>query len=284
MPLTIAGNRRKVLKATTFSSTGTADNTPATKKTETFGLSDQPPNTSVTGPSGSLVKTMTFTVTGSATDDVGVKSIGFTVRDANNRYLQPDWTVASSQYTFRFDPDVVGAKSTTWSKEITVPTEGTWRLQARSIDSANQSDLDTADGTWIVSEDGVAPSVSISSPVTMLPPTAVSPLVVAPGAPITFKGSADDDQKLESIEISLRNSTTRENLASDGTWGVDSIAGWYRISPANMTGNSSALDLHDAVQPQGGQLLVRRTGDRRPGSDDVLHQPGQAHDQRPGAG
>jgi hypothetical protein len=239
LPLTITGNHKLQLRATTFSSAGTADNTPATKKTETFGLSDQPPNTNVSGPSGSLIKTSTFTVTGSATDDIGVKSVGFTVRDDNNRYLQPDWTVASSQYTFRFDPDVVGAKSTTWSKEITVPTEGTWRLQARAIDSANQSDLDTADATWIVSEDGVAPSVSVSSPVTMLPPTAVSPVVVAPGSPITFKGSATDDKSLTSVEISLRNSTTRENLASDGSWGVDAIQGWYRISPAGNLGSSS---------------------------------------------
>ena len=36
------------------------------------------------------------------------------------------------------------------------------------------------------------------------------------------------------VEISLRNNTTREQLASDGTWGTDVIAGWYRISPANM--------------------------------------------------
>jgi large repetitive protein len=239
LPLTIVGNHKLALRAQTFSSAGTGDNTPANKKTETFGLSDQPPNTSVTGPSGSQVKTMTFTVTGSATDDVGVKSIGFTVRDASNRYLQPDWTVASSQYTFRFDPDVVGAKSTTWSKEITVPTEGTWRLQARSIDSANQSDLDTADGTWIVSEDGVAPSVAISAPVNMLPPTAVQPVVVAPGSPITFSGSATDDQSLASIEISLRNNTTRENLASDGTWGVDAIQDWHPVSNPNLNSNSA---------------------------------------------
>ena len=50
-----------------------------------------------------------------------------TVRDGSNRYLQPDWTVSSSSYTFRIEPDVVGAKSTTWSKEITVPTRAPGR-------------------------------------------------------------------------------------------------------------------------------------------------------------
>jgi PKD repeat protein len=235
LPLTVMGNRKLQLRATTFSSAGTADNTPAFKKAETFGLTDQPPNTSVTGPSGSLVKTMTFTVTGTATDDVGVQSIGMNVRDASNRYLQADGSVSSTGYTFRFAPDVVGATSTTWSKEITVPVEGTWKAMVRATDSAGQPDLDTGDRSWIVSEDGQAPTVSISAPVTMVPPTALTqPVVVTPGSPLTFSGAANDDGRLNSVEISLRNSTTRENLAADGTWGTNAIAGWHRISDVNL--------------------------------------------------
>ena len=68
-----------------------------------------------------------------------------TIRDGSNRYLQADGTVSSTGYTFRITPDVVGAKSTTWSQEITVPTKGTWKAQARAVDTAGQSDLDTAD-------------------------------------------------------------------------------------------------------------------------------------------
>ncbi len=235
LPLTISGNRKMTLRARTVSSTGVADNTKATKKTETFGLTDQPPNTNVSGPSSTLVKTMTFTITGSATDDVGVNSIGMTIRDANNRYLQADGSVSSTGYTFRFAPDVVGAKNTTWSKEITVPVEGTWKAQARATDTTGQPDLDTADGEWIVSEDGAAPIVSISAPVAMVPPTSVATLVVAPGAPLTFSGSANDDEDLNSVEILLRNNTTREQLDAGGVWGVDSVQEWHRISPTNLS-------------------------------------------------
>jgi PKD repeat protein len=178
---------------------------------------------------------MTFTVTGTATDDVGVQSIGMNVRDASNRYLQADGSVSSTGYTFRFAPDVVGATSTTWSKEITVPVEGTWKAMVRATDSAGQPDLDTGDRSWIVSEDGQAPTVSISAPVTMVPPTALTqPVVVTPGSPLTFSGAANDDGRLNSVEISLRNSTTRENLAADGTWGTNAIAGWHRISDVNL--------------------------------------------------
>ena len=133
---------------------------------------------------------------------------------------------------------MVGAISTTWSLEVTVPTEGEWRAQARATDTAGQSDLDTADRTWLVSSTGQAPSVSISQPVTMLPPTSTQPVVVEPGGRITFAGSASDDGQLTTVEISLRNNTTRESLAADGSWGVDAIQGWYRISPPNINDNS----------------------------------------------
>ena len=60
----------------------------------------------------------------------------------------------------------------------------------------------------------------------------------APGSRITFAGSAADDEGLKNVEISLRNNATREQLASDGTWGTDVIQGWYRVSPSNLPGAS----------------------------------------------
>ncbi|MCW2780556.1 MAG: domain containing protein, partial [Marmoricola sp.] len=235
--LTIPGNHKMQVIAQAIAVNGASDPSKDTKKFETFGLADQPPNTSVTGPQ-SPIRNETFTVTGTATDDVGVNSISMTIRDENNRYLQDDGSIDSTYSSFRITPDVVGAKSTTWSYEITVPSEGTWKAQARAVDTAGQDDLDTADATWIVSESGVAPSVSISAPVSMVPPTTVQTVVVAPGSPITFSGSANDDQSLSEVDIQLRNSTTHEQLATDGTWSVDSIAGWYRISPVNLNSAS----------------------------------------------
>ncbi|MFB9313974.1 PKD domain-containing protein [Nocardioides plantarum] len=239
LPLTVTGNRKMKLLARTISSTGASDPTKDTKKFETFGLDDQPPNTGISGPA-SPVRTMTFTITGTATDDVGVNSVSLTVRDVNNRYLQADGTASATYNAFRITPDVVGATSTTWTYEVTLPYEGEWQAQARATDTAGQSDLDTSDRSWIVSETGVAPSVSISAPTTMVPPTSVPTLVLAPGQPLTFSGSADDDEALDTVEISLRNATTREQLASDGTWGTDAIAGAYRVSPLNLTGRSHA--------------------------------------------
>lgn len=237
LPLTITGNHRMQVLARAVAVTGGQDPSKATKKFETFGLADRPPDTTISGPTSPVTAT-TFMVNGTATDDVGVNSLSLTIRDANQRYLQDDGTATATYNAFRVTPDVVGSPNTTWSREITVPYEGTWRGQARATDTAGQTDLDTGDRTWIVSETGIAPSVSISAPATMVPPTAAQPLVIAPGGPLTFSGSANDDESLNSVQIILRNTTTRENLAADGTWGTSAILGWHRISPVNLSSAS----------------------------------------------
>ncbi|WGX96063.1 PKD domain-containing protein [Nocardioides sp. L-11A] len=234
LPLTMTANRELLVRARAVAGNGTADNTKATKKFETFGTADQPPNTTVTGP-GSPVAALTFTITGSATDDFGVNGVSFTLRDSQNRYLQDDGTVSGTYHTFQVDPDVVGATSTTWSYEITVPYEDEWWAQARATDTAGQSDLDTADRRWIVTENGQPPTVSITQPATMVPPTTVQTVTVTPGSPVTFAGSANDDEGLNEVWITLRNNSTGERLAADGSWGTSVIAGSYRVSPVNLT-------------------------------------------------
>ncbi|TDU87829.1 PKD domain-containing protein [Kribbella voronezhensis] len=238
LPLTIPQNRALKVLARTIANTGAADNYKATKKFETFGTSDAPPDTTITGPTTSVVPTTTFEITGRATDDLGVNSLSLTLRDLNNRYLQNDGSVSPTYNAFRVVPDVVGGTNTTWSYEVTVPTEGTWQAQARATDTTGQSDLDTADRSWLVSDTAIPPTVSITAPVAMTPPLTVPTVTVAPGGQLTFAGTANDDQQLDTVEIQLRNSTTRENLGSDGAWGVDVIQGWYRVSPVHINATS----------------------------------------------
>jgi PKD repeat protein len=236
LPLTLSGNRRIMLRAQTFATNGTSDSSMAIKRIETFGLADATPTTNVTGPNGSVIPTTTFTVTGTAQDDVGVNSISWSIRDAQFRYLQDDGSTSTTFNTFRVLPDVIGATSATWSDEVTVPYEGTWTFQATAVDTAGQSDLRSAAVTWIVSATAIPPTVTIATPAVMTPPTAIAPLTMAPGSPVTFSGTATDDEGLADVTITLRNSVTRENLASDGTWGVGLVAGSYRISPVNIGG------------------------------------------------
>lgn len=238
LPVTFTGSRNLQVMAKAFATSGASDPVKAVKKFETFSFDDQTPSTNISGPGGTVLNSTTFTVTGSATDDHGVNALTMWVRDENLRYLQEDGTVSSTFNTFRIEPDVIGAASATWSWEITVPYEATWRVSATAIDTAGQSDLRGVVRDWIVTSSGVAPTVTLTSPQAVTPPTAALPMTVAPGGGVTFAGTARDDQQLKSVEIQLRNSTTGEDLATDGSWGVDVTPGWFRVSPLNLSGTT----------------------------------------------
>ena len=238
LPVTVTGNRELQLMAKTFTTAGTSDATKAIKKIESFGVEDQTPTTSINGPGGGVLSSTTFIATGTAGDDKGVNALTYWFRDEANQYLQDDGSVSSNFNTFRGTPDVVGATSATWQYEVTLPHEGTWRMSATAIDNAGQSDLRGSTRDWLITSTGVAPSVAINAPAPMTPPTAAPTYTVTPGGRLTFSGTANDTDDLTNVEISLRNNTTREQLASDGTWGTDVIGGWYRISPANINNPS----------------------------------------------
>ena len=55
---------------------------------------------------------------------------------------------------------------------------------------------------------------------------------------MTFSGMALDPDGLRDVEITLRNTATRENLGSDGTWGVGVVADYRRVSPLDISGTS----------------------------------------------
>ncbi len=227
------------VQAKTFGRTSSeTDATKAVKKIETFSFDDLPPTTKFSAPAAGLLATKTFVATGTATDDKGVNALTYSFRTPDNRYLQDDGTVAPVYNTFRTEPDVIGAVSTTWQVEVTLPTEGEWRMTATAIDTAGQSDLRGENRDWIIAEDGVAPTVAITAPAAMTPPTAAGPVTVAPGSPLTFSGTASDDGTLKSVEVYLRNTTTRESLAADGTWGPDAVAAYHRVSPTNLNAAS----------------------------------------------
>jgi len=235
--LTVNIPTNRVLKvfAKTYGSNGTSDPTQAVKKIETFSTADKTPTTNITGPGGSVIPTTTFTLTGTAGDDIGVNHVQVALKDMNNgNFLQNDGTMGPIQDSFRVTPDVVNGTNTTWSTEVTVPYESQWRAQAWSVDTTGQSSLDNVTRTWVISSTAVPPSVSINAPALMNPPTAAQPITVAPGSPITFSGEAVDDQSLQNVEITLRNNTTREQLDTGCSYGVNSISGFCRISPIDI--------------------------------------------------
>ena len=238
LPVTVTGTRVLQLTAKTFAVNGTSDPTKAVKKIESFNFDDATPSTGISGPSNSILTSTEFTTTGTATDDHGVSAITFWFRDETGAYLQDDGSTANELNTFRGIPDVVGATNATWRYDVSLPHEGTWKMSATAIDSAGQSDLRNAVREWLIDSDAQAPTVSVNAPAVMVPPTTSPTITMAPGSPLTFSGGASDENRVANVEISLRNSTTRENLGADGSWGVDVEQDWHRISPGNLNAPS----------------------------------------------
>ncbi|GAB6985657.1 PKD domain-containing protein [Nocardioides pyridinolyticus] len=239
IPATITTNRNLIVSAQAFTAAtgGTGDSTRATKKFESFSTDDQTPATSITGPSGVQTST-TFTMTGTANDDRGVNRLTYWFRDEQQRYLQDDGTVDDIFNTFGGEPDVIGATNATWSYEVTLPHEGVWRGSATAVDTAGQADLRSATRDWTVDSNAVAPTVAIAQPVEMTPPFTVPPVTVQPGSPMTFSGTATDDEGLKNVEVTLRNTSTGQNLSNDCSWGTNVSAGTCRISPVDISGFS----------------------------------------------
>lgn len=234
--VTLPDSRTMRVLAKTFGTGRVSDPSKAEKKFETFLFGDQTPATGITGPIGIQTST-TFTMTGTATDDNGISALSYWFRDEDRNYLQNDGSVAPIFNSFRGTPDVVGAPSATWSYEVTLPHEGIWRGSATAIDDAGQADLRSAVRDFVVDSDAQAPNVTITAPASMTPPLASPTVVVAPGGPLTFSGTATDELSLRTVEILLRNTTTREALSADGTWGMVS-AGWRRLGPVDISGSS----------------------------------------------
>ena len=235
-PLVISGNRRIRFRARAFAQNGTSDPIKDHQKIETFGLADETPGTRISSPRGVVPET-TFMVTGTATDDIGVAAIRMSLRDEQNRYLQDDGTVNDIYNTLTTFPDVIGAPDATWSYELTVPHEGEWTMEAIAVDTSGQSDLRGDRESWLVNTNAVPPEVAILTPVAVNPPFDVV-YTVEPGEPMTFTGSAVDDEGLRIVEIRLRNRITDENLTGAGEWGIGLRRDWHRISPTDISGTS----------------------------------------------
>ncbi len=103
-----------------------------------------------------------------------------------------------------------------------------------ATDNSGQSDTRWETREYTVDSSGQPPTVTITQPLAVTPPVTSPTLTMPPGGPLTFRGTATDDQALATVEVVLRNSTTREALAADGTWGSDVISGYHKISPAGL--------------------------------------------------
>lgn len=261
LTLAVPINREMEIQAKTVARI--VDKTPAITRFETFGVGDLTPTTAISTPASATVNSLSFTVTGTASDDHGVNGISLWFRDDNRMYLQDDGSLSPAFNTFFTQPDVVGATNATWSYDVVLPHEGGWKTGVGATDTIGQQELREATRSWTVTTTGLPPAVSISSPVASTPPTLAQPVSIAPGGTLTFAGTATDDSEVRLVEVRLQNATTLETLAADGTWSTSSVLGWHRVSPLNLAAPSYdwSFTLPATVTPGVYTFQVRATDD-----------------------
>jgi PKD repeat protein len=110
---------------------------------------DLPPDTTMpfTPPTDG---TLGVTLSGTATDDVGVASVKVALQDRDTgRYLQAGGTMAATIAYRDATLASPGAVSTGWSlPRIVLPTGGSWRFTAVAFDTRGQQDPSVATASW----------------------------------------------------------------------------------------------------------------------------------------
>ncbi|MFC6287607.1 PKD domain-containing protein [Nocardioides sp. GCM10027113] len=231
LPVTIPDARELIVRARTFQNGGGRDPVKAEKKLESYNYEDLTPNTRIDSPRTTLQESTSWVMRGTATDDKGVDAVLIYLFDQDARqYLTPDGTMVDAFTTHRIQPDVVGAVDTTWRFDVDLPHEGEWKIGALAIDTIGQPDARWARREYTVSSTGQTPVVTMNAPVTVNPPIRPT-LTMEPGTRPTFSGTVTDDTNVTIVEVIWRNTTTRENMSADGTWGSDVQLGWDIISP-----------------------------------------------------
>ncbi len=168
-----------------------------------------PPDTTVGSPSQFEVIASPATLTGVATDDLGVSDVGVAIRDIDSGlWLQDDAvTFAAGFNRLSATLDQPGQTSTGWSLVLNLP-DGNYGASAAAVDGEGQQDPSPVWRRFIVS----------STP--LVPPDGVvtSPAhndTVAP--PVSLVGSATDDSGVADVMVAVRDVNQGLWLQADET-------------------------------------------------------------------
>ncbi|HEX6844267.1 MAG TPA: Ig-like domain-containing protein, partial [Actinomycetota bacterium] len=194
-----AGNKDNSQGIVNFTVTGTA---PELNPPETV-LSN--PANGATLPSGSV------TLSGSASDDIGVAGVRVSIQDAALQY----WTGSAwspNPATVNATLGSPGGTSTTWSYAFTAP-EGSYVLTATAVDTSNNLDASPATGSFSASgaPDTQAPTTSITTPAQNQQAS----------SPVSFTGVVVDNVGATQVRVAIRNNAlpAGSNWWNGSGWG-----------------------------------------------------------------
>lgn len=150
-----------------------------------------PSNVTFTAPTAGASVNNPATISGTATDNVGVAKYTLTVQaTSDNRYLQADGTLAAAVNTFT----VTAAAAGSFTIALNMPA-GVYTAKAKAVDAAG---LNSALQTSVTfTETGIETSPPVVA--VTAPATAVT------GVPVSVIGTATDNVSVSTVNVQVRN-------------------------------------------------------------------------------
>ena len=186
------------------------------------------PALNVTAPFGGETLGLPVSLTGTASDNIGVTKVYMTLRSRNGLgWYRSDGTFGAWEKHL-ISLSNPGAITTTWTATPNLP-DGDFRAYFWAEDPAGNRSTPKEPVQFFVSSvvDTQTPTANFSTPTANQ----------AVAGPVAFTGVATDDQSVESVEIAIRNRTNGLWLQSDFTWATS----WDSLNvPLPATGPSVA--------------------------------------------
>ena len=192
------------------------------------------------------------TISGSATDDVGIASVFFAVKDnATNTWWDAKdeiWGPKTWNYAAVVSPDVTSvAYAGTFTGER---YGGSYMAQTEAMDTSGNTKASSSvnfkvQGTGPI--DSTPPTVSISNPTNNQ---------VVPAGPIQIAGSASDDVAVATVEVAIRDRVSGLWWQpGSGTWGT--TLKWFSVPLDNPGGSSTTWSATWSDAVSGGSYRVQ---------------------------
>lgn len=208
--------------------------------------SDAPPDATIAFPAiqDEVYGQTPLAFTGTATDDVGVASVGVAFQERVSRlWYRPDGTWGPY---YRFPATLStapGAKTTTWSYTWTPPAAGAYMLQVVAKDTSGQADAVLPFRRFDV--DTTAPDTTVTAP-------SASSTTTTKGQTVDFAGKATDDHGVLNLQVAIQNRNTGKWLGVGSTWGA---IHWY-TKPVDLPGAPSTAWHYSLKMSWTGTFLV----------------------------
>ena len=207
------------LSARTFDRDGTRDETVASVQFIVGSTDDDPPELTVTGPVNPSPGN-TAVIEGSVSDDLGVQSVTFTIREQDrNLFLRPDGTLGGS-HTFTASLTNPGATFTQFSSTLTNVPVGDYQVRIEARDTSGQRFVRSRG--WAQLGDTSPPTIEITSGAEQKG---------APNSRFTFSGTAEAEAGIENIQVLIREVVDWRGVGANGN--LSARANYFTIPGTN---------------------------------------------------